>query len=79
VLAATGTPLRRDDVRAAIAAAVAESAPALLLVERDAVVLNAEFEETGRLVDHAAELVLAEHEVASLRNLTVELPGPLDG
>jgi hypothetical protein len=78
-LSAAGQLVRRDDVQAAVGAALAANAPALQFVEREGLVLNAEFEETGRLVDNLAELPLAEHEVAVLRNFTVEMPGVLDG
>jgi hypothetical protein len=89
---ATGT-LTRDALRDAIAQALAEAAqaadvrgreaqapvpPALILAERDPVVVNAAYEETGRLLNNTAEVELAEHEVASLGNLVVELPGILD-
>ena len=39
--------------------------------------MAAEFEDTGRLLTDAADVILAEHEVAVLRDLAVEVKGPL--
>ncbi len=82
-----------DAVNRALAAAQAEleltkaelkteimkSVPALQLMEGDAVILNAEYEETGRLLNNTDKVVLEEHQVPELRDLTIQARGVLDG
>lgn len=70
--------VRRQDLRAAIAEALGTAAPELMLADADEVVVNAEYEETGRLLNNATEFALADHEVPDLRKLTVEILGALD-
>ncbi|HEU5098948.1 MAG TPA: baseplate J/gp47 family protein [Roseiflexaceae bacterium] len=53
------------------------SAPLLQLVERNAVTVNAEFRETGRLLNNTGEVRLQEHEVLKLDTLMVTLAGVL--
>jgi Baseplate J-like protein len=75
--AATGT-LQRDQVRAAVTIALGGPNADLLVAERNGVVMNATYEETGRLLNDADAVALADHEVAVLDDLTVEIPGTLD-
>jgi hypothetical protein len=67
--------LAKSDIRDAIRQ-VADAAKATL-AEGNAVTMAAEFEDTGRLLTDAAEVVLADHEVAVLRDLVLEVKGPL--
>ncbi len=71
--------LSRERVRAAAAEAVAGVSRDLMLADGEAVVVNASYDETGRLLNDLADLALEEHEVAVLRTLRVERIGALDG
>ena len=48
-------------------------------VTNGAVVLNAEYEETGRLLNSTEAIALERHQVAQLRDLTINVEGSLDG
>jgi uncharacterized phage protein gp47/JayE len=50
----------------------------LQLIERNPLTVNAEYEETGRLLSDTNEILLAEHEEATLRNMSLKIVGPLD-
>jgi hypothetical protein len=78
-LAAAAGTLRRDDIRSAIVAALGGPASSLILTERNGLVVNATYEETGRLINNTEEVALAEHEVAALGDLAVDIPDVLDG
>jgi uncharacterized phage protein gp47/JayE len=71
----------RTITRDAMRAAVAESLTDLGLrpVEHDAVVVNAMYEETGRVLSDAAEIALADHEVPTVGTVEVAKLGVLDG
>jgi hypothetical protein len=69
----------RAAIAAAVQASLADPALALGLVEKDALVVNAMYEESGRLVSDADVIELAEHEVARVGAVTVERIGALDG
>lgn len=58
---------------------IMKSIPALQLMEGDAVILNAEYEETGRLLSNTDKVALEEHQVLELRDLTIQAKGVLDG
>jgi hypothetical protein len=75
--AATGT-LQRDQVRNAVTAALGGPNASLLVAERNGVVMNATYDETGRLLNDVDSVTFAEHEVAVLGDLRVEIPGKLD-
>ncbi len=79
VLAAASGVVRGSDVRDAIVATLGGPTAGLLLAERSGLVLNATYEESGRLVNDADEISLAEHEVAVLGDLAVGIPDKLDG
>jgi hypothetical protein len=51
----------------------------LQLAADNPVALNAEFAESGRLLNNADSVALADNERPSLRNLGVNLKGALDG
>ena len=52
---------------------------ALHIARDNAIVLNAEFEESGRLLSDTADVVLEEYERAELRNVGFETAGALNG
>lgn len=64
------------DLRAVVAAAAKEAGTQL--AAGDAVILSAEFEETGRILAAATEVLIGEHEVVALRNLALDVKGLLD-
>ncbi len=79
-LLATGNKnIKQQDFASAIRAKILAPAPQLQLTAANPVVLNAEFVESGRLVNNADNLALADNETPSLRNLTVNVKGALDG
>jgi hypothetical protein len=80
LLLASGTRnLKRQDLVSAIRAKVAASAPQLQLAADNPVALNVTFVESGRLLNNADTVALADNEVPSLGNLTVNVKGALDG
>lgn len=58
---------------------IMKSVPALQLMEGDAVILNAEYEETGRLLNNTDKVALETHQVPELRDLNIQARGVLDG
>lgn len=78
VLAASRGKLSKADLRSEIAAALATDAD-LQLAAGAGLAMDAEYEETGRLLSNTEEISLEEHQVPELRQLSIKLPGPLDG
>lgn len=76
---AAGTAVRREDVAAAVGEAIGVTAPELQLAAQDAVVVNATYEESGRLLSAADVVNLEDHELAVLGTAVVERVGALDG
>jgi uncharacterized phage protein gp47/JayE len=80
LLLASGTRnIKRQDLVSAIRTKVAASAPQLQLAADNPVALNVTFVESGRLLNNAETVALADNEVPSLGNLTVNVKGALDG
>jgi uncharacterized phage protein gp47/JayE len=77
-LAAATTTLARTGLQAEIGAVVGGDEK-LQLVSNGAVVINAEYEETGRLLNNTEEVSLEAHQVARLRDLKMAVKGKLDG
>jgi uncharacterized phage protein gp47/JayE len=75
---AAGT-IEKKTLVSAIRDKVTAVAPQLQLVAGDPVSLNAEFRESGRLLNNADTLALADNESPALRNLSVNVTGALDG
>jgi hypothetical protein len=71
--------LSKGDIKTKISIAIAASGINLQFIVGDAVVMNAEYEETGRLLNNTEEVALEEHQAPELRNLTLKIPGALDG
>jgi hypothetical protein len=79
VLAGAAGSIRKPDLAAAAAAALGRLVPPLSLVEgANALVLNAAYAETGRLLNNADDVSLAAYEKPDLVRLTVLMPGGLD-
>jgi uncharacterized phage protein gp47/JayE len=78
VLRATSA-VARADVLAAVRAGLTLAAPDLQLIADNPVVVNARYEETGRLLNDTDTVPLAEHERAVLDAVTLKLQGELDG
>jgi hypothetical protein len=78
LLARTTGALRRDELRAELAAALALDAPHSQLRAGAGVVLNVVFEETGRLVSNAAQVAIEPQHVLELRRLSVDMLSPAD-
>jgi uncharacterized phage protein gp47/JayE len=79
VLASGNRNIAKSDLVSAVRAKVAAVTPELQLAADNPVSLNAEFAESGRLLNNADTLALAENELPSLRNLSVNVKGALDG
>lgn len=79
MLAGAARTIAKQDVVSAIRTVVASTSPELQLAAGTPVSLNADFAESGRLLNNTDTLALADNESPSLRNLTVNLKGALDG
>jgi hypothetical protein len=77
-LSAAERKLSKAALRTAIGAAVATTDDRLQLIADNAVVLNAEYKETGRLLNNTDEVSVEEHQVLELRNVNIEMTGDLD-
>ena len=69
--------MSRADLRAAIGAVIADTG--LQFVADNPVVINAEYEETGRLLNNTDEVVVEEQQVLELRKADIRMKGELDG
>ena len=78
-LAANQDKIAQTDIRSAIRAAIETVEPRLQLIAGNAIVVDAEYEETGRLLNNTDEVTLEEHQVPQLQQLNIEIPGVLDG
>jgi uncharacterized phage protein gp47/JayE len=76
-LTAARDKLSKAALRTAIGAAIADTG--LQFVADNAVVINAEYEETGRLLNNTDEVAVEEHQVLELRKADVRMKGELDG
>jgi hypothetical protein len=71
--------IRLSELSTVVAAELARLNPPLILVEGNrALVLNATYNETGRLLNNTEEVRLADYERPDLVRLTVQMPGGLD-
>ncbi len=71
--------MTQTDIRSAISTGIEAVEPRLQLIAGNAVVINAQYEETGRLLNNTDEVALEEQHVPQLRQLNIEIPGVLDG
>jgi len=78
VLASSSGILTLEAIQAAIKEEI-DRHSAFRLIAVNAVQLNAEYEETGRLLNNTPEVVLAENQIPRLQSLNVNLWEPLDG
>jgi uncharacterized phage protein gp47/JayE len=77
ILASGTRNLAKKDMAEMIRSTVAAQVPQLQLAAGDAVALNATFVESGRLLNNTDTVALADNEVASLANLTLNVKGSL--
>jgi hypothetical protein len=78
-LAASQGKVAKAELKTAIAAAIPAGDPGMQLIAGEPVILNAEYEETGRLLNNTEEIILEEHQVPELRQVNITIPGVLDG
>lgn len=71
--------LKNDDLRMTLRTTVEGATSLLQLVREHAVVLNAMYEETGRVLNNADVVAVEVHQVLELGNFNVVLKGELDG
>jgi hypothetical protein len=63
----------------AVRRAVATTDQSLKLADSHAVVLNAEYEATGRLLYDADRVAIEENQLFTIHSVDVRIPGDLDG
>lgn len=78
-LAAGKNGIAKQDLLNAVRATVAGAQPDLQLIQDNPVILIAEYEETGRILNDTDQVALAAHELPVLRTMTVKFQGELDG
>jgi uncharacterized phage protein gp47/JayE len=76
-LATTREKLSKAALRVAIGEAIADAG--LQFIADNAVVINAEYEETGRLLNNTEEVPVEEHQVLNLRKVEIRMKEALDG
>jgi uncharacterized phage protein gp47/JayE len=74
-----GRELSRADLKDKIRDYITAGGLALKLIAGDSIVLDAEFEETGRVLKNTVEVTWEEYHVPVLRDLSIEEKGELDG
>jgi uncharacterized phage protein gp47/JayE len=79
VLVAARGKLLKTDIKTEVSAALEAVTPHLQLIASNALVLNAEYEETGRLLNNAEEISLEKYQVPELREPVIKIVGVLDG
>jgi hypothetical protein len=77
--AATHEKLLKSDLRALITRVLASTAAGLQLLTDNAVAVNAQYEESGRVLNNTDEVPIESHQVLTLGTLKVQLQGALDG
>jgi hypothetical protein len=78
-LAGVGERLLKTDLRGAISGTVAAQTPGLQLISGNAVVINALYEESGRLLNNTDEVSVESNQIPRLGTLRIEAQGELDG
>lgn len=79
VLARQEGKISRNDLRTEISAVLASASEVLQLVAGEAIVMNAEYVETGRKTNNGEQFEFEVHEVPELGELRIEIPGALNG
>ena len=77
--AAAREKLLKPDLRALITRTLTSATPGLQLLTDNAVVVNASYEESGRVLNNTDEVPVESHQVLTLGSLKVQLQGALDG
>lgn len=71
--------LLKTDLRSEVSSTITTQAPGLQLIANNAVVINALYEESGRLLNNTDEVSVESHQVLKLGTLRMEVQGELDG
>ena len=71
--------LLKSELRAVITRVLASAAPSLQLITDNAVIVNAQYEESGRVLNNTDEVPVESHQVLTLGSVKVQLQGALDG
>jgi uncharacterized phage protein gp47/JayE len=71
--------LLKTELRSVISSTITAQAPGLQLIANNAVVINAQYEESGRLLNNTDEVSVESHQVLTLGTLRIEMQGDLDG
>ena len=71
--------LLKTDLRTQISSTITAQAPGLQLIAPNAVVINAQYEESGRLLNNTDEVSVESHQILKLGTLRMEAQGELDG
>ena len=77
--ASTSQKLVKSDLRPLLTRTLTSAAPGLELLPDNAVVVNALYEESGRLLNNTDEVPVESHQVITLGSVKVQLQGALDG
>ncbi|HEX5832794.1 MAG TPA: baseplate J/gp47 family protein [Pyrinomonadaceae bacterium] len=75
----THEKLLKSDLRTVITRVLASAAPGLQLITDNAVIVNAQYEESGRVLNNTDEVPVESHQVLTLGSVNVQLQGALDG
>lgn len=78
-LAGVSEKLSKNELKAVISSTITSQAPGLQLIANNPVVINAQYEESGRLLNNTDEVSVESHQVLTLGDLTIEMQGDLDG
>ena len=77
--AAAGEKLAKSSLEPLIVRVLGSAAPGLELLDNNAVVMNALFEESGRVLNNTDEVPIESHQILTLGLVKVQLQGALDG
>lgn len=78
-LAGASEKLLKTDLRSQISSTITAQSPGLQLIAGNAVVINALYEESGRLLNNTDEVSVESHQMLKLGTLRMEVQGELDG
>jgi uncharacterized phage protein gp47/JayE len=79
ILDTAGGTLTKTALKDAIKQAIDGSDKSLQLTEKNPVALNAEYEQSGRLLVDTDQVPVEENQVFELRKVDIKIPGALDG
>ena len=77
--ASAGEKLMKSNLEPLITRVLGSTAPGLKLLDDNAVVMNASYEESGRVLNNTADVPVESHQVLALGSVRIQLQGALDG